>query len=154
MEKELNELEKKILNLIQKDFPVSARPFVKIAEKLGGLSEECVMESLRSLNENGYLRRLGPIFNSDRLGYVSTLAAIAVSGDEIEKAGEIINSYMEVTHNYLRSDEKFNMWFTLTAHSGDRLLKIIDEIKERTGVSEVLNLPVVKKFKIKVEFNV
>lgn len=154
MEKELNSLEKKLLNLIQKDFPVSERPFAEIASKIGDLSEAQVIAALRSLNENGYLRRLGPIFDAGRLGYVSTLAAVAVSANEIEKASQIINSYVEVTHNYLRADDSFNIWFTVTAHSMERLLKILDEIKEKTGSGEVLNLPVVKKFKIKVEFDV
>ncbi len=150
----LSGLEKDILNIVQKDFPVCVRPFEDIARKIGGVSESEVVDSLRRLNENGYLRRLGPIFDAGRLGYASTLAAVGVSNEKVELASAVINSYPEVTHNYLRDDTEFNVWFTVTASSQQRLLSILEEIREKLGVSEVINLPVKKMFKIKVEFSV
>lgn len=150
----LSGIEKEILNAVQKDFPVCVRPFEEIARKIGGVSESEVVDTLRRLNENGYLRRLGPIFDAGRLGYVSTLAAVGVPDEKVGLATSVINSYSEVTHNYLRADSDFNVWFTVTAISQDRLLAILEEIGEKLEVSEVLNLPVKKMFKIKVEFNV
>ena len=65
---------------------------------------------------------------------------------------ETVNAYPGVTHNYLREND-FNVWFTFIAPSRDIIESNLFEIKEKTGVSEILNLPATRVFKIKAEFN-
>ena len=71
--------------------------------------------------------------------------------DRIETAVRIINEYPQVSHNYLR-DAEFNIWFTVTASSHTRLLRIIREIKKRAGLKDILNLKTLKVFKIDARF--
>ena len=63
-----------------------------------------------------------------------------------------MNRYPEVTHNYLR-DNQYNIWFTFVAGSSELVYRYMEQIKERTGVREILNLPAKKIFKILVDFD-
>jgi DNA-binding Lrp family transcriptional regulator len=86
------------------------------------------------------------------LGYTSTLCAAQVPEERLEDFVEMVNRYPGVTHNYLRRHH-FNVWFTLIAESRERLDQILAEIKAASGV-EVLSLPALEVFKIKVDFPV
>lgn len=147
----MDETAKKLLDLVQGDFPVNSRPYLVLANKLGVREEEVIL-LIKKLKEEGYIRRIGGLFDSRRLGYISTLCAMKVTEDEIEKTMEIINSYDGVTHNYLRN-HAYNMWFTLTASSREVMEIILKEIGERTGNTTLMTLRAKNTFKIKVHLN-
>ncbi|HVI41267.1 MAG TPA: hypothetical protein VM577_11440 [Anaerovoracaceae bacterium] len=147
----MNKTEKELLNIIQTDFPLESRPYQKLANDLG-ITEEQVIAMIGELKENGSIKRIGGIFNSKELGYYSTLCAASVPVEKITEAAEIINSYQGVTHNYIRNHE-FNMWFTIIAPSMGYIEKFIGDIKLRTGIERIINLPAVKLFKINVNFD-
>lgn len=146
----MDELDKKLLNIIQTDFPVAPEPYKELAHQLG-ITEREVINRIRKLQQAGVIRRLGGIFDSRKVGYTGTLVAMKVPEDKIEQVAKIVNSYPGITHNYLR-DHEYNMWFTLLAESTDKIQKIIDEIRQQTGIENVLNLPASRIFKIKVNF--
>jgi len=146
----MDSIDRRLLNIIQEDFPLSRKPFDAIGEMLGITGEEALKRT-QSLAETGIIRRIGAIFDSKRLGYVSTLAAAKVPEDKIRKTVEVINSYPEVTHNYER-DFEYNLWFTIICESSERMENIIEEIKAKTGISDMRSLPAERTFKIKVEF--
>jgi len=83
---------KDLLNLIQSNFPLESRPFLKIAKQLN-ISEKQVIDIIKELKSNGYIKRLGGIFDSRKLGYYSTLCAIKVPLDRIDEVAKIINCY-------------------------------------------------------------
>lgn len=151
-------LESEILDIVQSDFPLTHAPFESIAgmieEKRGwGVSPTRVSEVLGGLVRNGAIRRVGALFNSHKLGYVSTLCAVSVPDDteEIERVASIVNSYPGVTHNYLRNHE-INVWFTLIAHGRDHSRQIIAEMEERIGYGPIFDLPAEKIYKLRVDF--
>lgn len=144
--------ELKLLNMIQEDFPLESRPFLALANKMNTTEEE-VIELIKEFKEKGYIRRLGGVFDSKKLGYKSTLCAMEVPEHKIEAAANIVNSYPGVTHNYLRN-HYYNMWFTITAQSEEAMERIIDEIKLKTGIDNLISLTSTNTFKIKVNFNV
>jgi hypothetical protein len=45
------------------------------------------------------------------------------------------------------------MWFTMITRSEENLINILEEIKRNTGLEEIMSLPSVKLFKIKVALN-
>lgn len=143
-------IDMKLINLVQEDFPLTTRPFCMIGNELG-ISEVEVIERLQQLKEDGYIRRIGGFFDSKSLGYMSTLCAMKVEEARIEAVADIINSYAGVTHNYIR-DNEINMWFTLTAESKERLNNIIEEIKNKTNINNILVLNSTKTHKVKVHF--
>lgn len=146
----MDKIDAKILNLMQEGLPLCSRPFLIIAELLGITEEEC-MNRLQRLLDSGIVRRLGGVFDSQKMGMSSTLCALRVPDDAIDEVASVINSYREVTHNYLRNNEQYNMWFTITAFQRSSLNRIIDEIEEKTGL-RATSMPVRKAFKIKVVF--
>ena len=145
---QLNDLEKRLLNEYQKGLPLSPTPFRDIAERLG-TSEALVLKILRRLQEAGVISRVGPVFKPKRIG-ASTLAALSVPEEELERVAAMISRYPEVNHNYER-DNSFNLWFVVTAASQARLDAVLGEMERETGL-EILNLPLEKQFHIDLGF--
>jgi len=147
----LDETDKKILNTIQHDFPLDTHPFLKLGGDLG-ISEEEVLIRLRRLQEEGAIRKIGPVINRNRVGGTSTLVAVKVPEEAIDEVVDYIDEYAEVSHNYLRPDI-YNVWFTLSASDEGRIQEILRELNQKTGL-EFVNLPTVRLFKIGVRFNI
>ena len=150
MDASLDSVDKTLLNRIQSDFPIDARPFARIAEELG-LSEEQVLNRVHRLRQNDVIRRIGGNFSPDRLGYYSTLCTAKVPEEKIDLFTRTVNMYAGVTHNYMR-DHEFNIWFTFIAPSRDQIAESLEEISRQTGVSPILNLPATRVFKISANF--
>ena len=149
---QLDEMDRMILNEIQSHFPIEARPYQVLGEKLG-CSEEEALQRVQDLKDREVIRRIGANCNSRKLGYTSTLCAAKVPSRLMERFVEVVNSYMGVTHNY-RRDHDYNIWFTLIAPSEEKIERILREIIELTGVGEVISLPAERLFKIQVDFEV
>jgi len=149
---QLDEMDRMILNEIQSHFPIEARPYQVLGEKLGCAEEEA-LQRLQDLKDREVIRRIGANCNSRKLGYTSTLCAAKVPFRLMERFVEVVNSYMGVTHNY-RRDHDYNIWFTLIAPSEEKIERILREIIELTEVGEVISLPAERLFKIQVDFEV
>jgi DNA-binding Lrp family transcriptional regulator len=150
----VDELDCRILEALQNDFPLSPRPYEVISDKLKIPCEQ-LLARLQSLLAEGLIRRIGASLDSQKLGFCSTLAAISVEDSIVEQASEIIEKFPEVTHSYLRSD-RFNIWFTIIAPDNERLEDIIKEIQSALSLesSQILNLPVKRLFKLNACFNI
>lgn len=146
----LNEFDKQLLNAIQKEIPLAARPFAIIAERLN-CEEDYVLERLKWLKGQGFVRRIGPFFDSARLGYIGSLVAVEVEERFLEEVAEKINQYPGVTHNYEREGQ-YNLWFALLSPSKEALDNVLEEVEVLPGVRRLLNLPATRKYKINVQF--
>lgn len=147
----IDDMDKAILNLIQSDFPITPRPYLAIAERLG-FSENDVIKRLGRLKKKGIIRRIGGNFVPEKLGFVSTLCAARVPENKIQSFAVAVNRYPGVTHNYQR-DNKYNVWFTFIAPSMEEIEKNLKNISQQTGIKEIINLPATKVFKIKAHFD-
>lgn len=147
----LDDIDKKILNRIQSDFPITHSPYLAVADRLN-LQETDVLERVSIMREQGLIRRIGGNFVPEKLGYVSTLCAASVPQDKIQHFTGIVNQYPGVTHNYQRNNH-FNIWFTFIAPSREEIKINLQRIAEETGIEEILNLPATRVFKIKAHFN-
>jgi len=145
----MDNYDKQILDIIQSHFPLASRPYEEVGKQVG-LSESEVLTRVRALKKSGLIRRMGANFNSNTLGWQSTLCAASVPEDKLDAFVAEVNKHDGVTHNYLRENE-FNVWFALIAPDMDAVEAILASITEATGV-KILNLPAEKLFKIKVDF--
>ncbi|RTZ91085.1 MAG: Lrp/AsnC family transcriptional regulator [Deltaproteobacteria bacterium] len=147
----MDETDRLILNAIQKELPLASHPFQEIGRRLG-LSEEEVITRLQRLKEEGIIRRIGAVIDPRSLGWVSTLCAARVPEAKIPEFVAVVNEFPGVTHNYERK-AYYNIWFTLTAPSWEKVEETLKEISVKTGVDEVLHLPAREIFKVKVQFS-
>lgn len=144
----LDDIDQKLLQSYQRDFPLTENPFQEIGATLG-IAEEEVIKRYQRLLDDGFISRIGPLVNHAKVG-ASTLVAIAAAPDTIETSAEIINSFAEINHNYLR-EHRYNLWFVVTAKDEARMHTVIAEIESRTGC-EALVLPMIKSFYIDLGF--
>ena len=143
--------QQRVLDEIQSGFPLEHDPYGVLAQRIG-LTRAQVLEAVESLRADGRIRQIGASLSSKQLGYVSTLCALSVPGSQqdIDRTAELVSAHSQVTHNYQR-DAEFNVWFTAIAPSYAHLEQLVEEVSAETGCA-VLNLPVTKLYKIKVDF--
>lgn len=145
---ELSNLDKGLINLLQKGLPVCERPFAEIATTLSDMgintSEKEVIEHLQALQMTKVLTRFGPMFDAACLGGAFTLAALSVPEEDFEKVTEQVNSFEQIAHNY-RRDHVFNMWFVIGTESQAEIDQVIHAIEEKTKLT-VLNTPKLEEF--------
>jgi DNA-binding Lrp family transcriptional regulator len=148
----VDEVDRSILNEIQSDFPIASRPYHELGKRLS-LSEKEILDRVKELKAEGIIRRIGGNFNSRMLNFKSTLCAAKVPAEKLEEFVKAVNRHPGVTHNYLRNHE-YNVWFTFIAPSMASIEKALQDIRKATGVNDILNLPALRTFKIKVDFDV
>lgn len=148
----MDELDRRILQALQYDFPLSERPYDVIADRLQIPVDE-LWSRVKKLLDDGVIRRIGASLDSRKLGFSSTLAAVSIEPDKVEMASEVIGGFPEVTHSYLRKDQ-FNIWFTIIAPDQERIAQILEHIRSTLSLdsSQVLNLPMKRLFKLDARF--
>ena len=148
---ELDTVDKRLLNLLQSDFPLSWEPFAVLGSKLTIGSSE-VIQRVQSLKDKGIIRYISGTFDSAKLGYQSTLVAMHIPDHRLDEAARAISAHSGVSHNYAR-DHYYNLWFTLTLATDKSLPDTIDNLAEIAKAEETINLPSVRVFKIRVYFD-
>ena len=137
-----------LLNRVQKNFPVCHDPFAVIADELEQPKRK-IIDRLAELKKEGFIRRLGGVLNHKKVGN-STLAALKVPPQKLASVAEVVNSFEEVNHNYLREHE-YNLWFVVTATNQQKLNQVLAKIEERSNCP-LLVLPMVKDYYIDLAF--
>jgi siroheme decarboxylase len=147
----LDDVDKRLLNLMQGSFPIAPRPYAHVAGE-AGLGERETIDRVRRLLEERIIRQVTPIFDTRVLGYSSMLVAAKVDPDNPWRAANIINEHPGVSHNYLRNHE-FNIWFTIATEPDSPLglegtLEVLARI---AGAESIRQLPTLKLFKIRMD---
>ncbi|MBI2864508.1 MAG: Lrp/AsnC family transcriptional regulator, partial [Chloroflexi bacterium] len=151
IDNELDETDRRILNLLQSDFPLTGRPFAELGTRLG-ISETEAVERTKRLKESGIIRQISAIFDSRALGYESTLAAMQVPADRLDEVAAMVSEEAGVSHNYARN-HPYNLWFTLTVPPGVDPQQALSAVAARVGVDKCLHLPALRVFKIGVRLD-
>lgn len=146
----MDAIDRKILNVLQREFPLDPEPFKLLAARVG-IDEDDLQERIGKLKEAGVIRRIGAVFDTAGLGFASTLCAARVPAGRLKKFVEVINSYRGVTHNYLR-DHDYNVWFTFIGPSGEEIQAFLSGVAEETGITDMISMPVKRRFKVDARF--
>lgn len=144
----LDALDRRLLDDFQHGFPLCPRPYAEMARVLD-ISEAEVLERLGRLSRAGAVSRVGAVIRPHAVG-ASTLAAMAVPADWLERVAELVSGYPEVNHNYQR-EHRLNLWFVVTATARDEVAAVLADIERRTGLP-VLDLPMLEDFHIDLGF--
>jgi len=147
----MDSLDKKILTAIQSGLPAEERPFDALAARLRMDADE-LLGRLRLLTQAGVIRRIGPVFDSRRLGYVSTLVAARIPPERLVEVAQEVSRLPGVTHNYERR-HAWNLWFTIAAPSAEAVEAAFERLRQETGTKEFHSLPAEAVYKIRVQFD-
>jgi DNA-binding Lrp family transcriptional regulator len=147
----LDDLDRRLLNLMQGRFPIARRPYQHVAS-LAETSEQEAMERVRRLLEKRIVRQVTPIFDTRALGYSSMLVAAKVDSEYPHRAAQVINEHPGVSHNYLRNHD-FNLWFTIATEPDSKLglEGTLEVLAHEAGAESVRMLPTLKLFKIRMD---
>ena len=114
----LTELEKKIIAAVQKDLPISRRPYLEMAQA-AGVSEETFLETLEALCEKGVIRRFGATLRHQRSGFkANAMAAWQVDEARVDEVGRTMAAFRQVSHCYRRNptgDWPYNLYTMIHA---------------------------------------
>jgi siroheme decarboxylase len=147
----LDELDRRLLNLMQGSFPLAPRPYAEVA-RLAEVPESEVLTRVDRLLRERIIRQVTPIFDTRVLGYKSMLVAARVDPDNPHRAASIINAHPGVSHNYLRNHD-FNMWFTIAVEPDSKLGLdgTLEVLQRQTGADSIRQLPTLRLFKIRMD---
>jgi DNA-binding Lrp family transcriptional regulator len=149
---EIDDIDKKLLNIIQWEFPLIREPFSLLALNLD-IPAKKVITRIERLKTAEIIRLIGPVLNPNSLGYRTTLAVARIHPQKLNLAGRVISRHPGVSHCYQR-DHDFNLWFTLTVPVSADLEDEVRKIGKQIGSTAILNLPAIKMFKIGAYFTI
>ena len=142
----MESLDEKILDVVQDGFPLEERPYLALGKMLG-LSEEQAFERVEGLRKSGVIRRLGGVYNSRALGFVSRLCAGVVPEDRLDAFAAAADKISAITHNYVRS-HAYNVWFTVIARSEAEIQELVRGLEAETDLHDAHVLSTSRMFKI------
>jgi len=147
----LDDTDRKLLNLVQREFPLHSEPFATLGTKIG-ISSQAVLQRLQRLKDEGIIYEISPVLDIRRIGYQATLGAMMVKQENMERATGIITKHTGVSHCHER-ENRFNLWFTLALPAAANMLDELTRLSEQAGAENFLYLPSLKLYKIGAYFD-
>lgn len=149
----LEDLDRKLLNILQSEFPLAERPFAALGDRLG-TSEADAMERVRRLREGKVIRQVSAIFDTRALGYASSLVAARFRPERLAEGAKVVSDHPGVSHNYERNHE-FNLWYTVAVPPTSRLglEGTVERLRLLSGAEAMRILPTLKLYKIGVKLD-
>jgi len=147
---QMDELDTRLLKLTQDGIPLTHSPFADVAKELG-MTEEDVVDRIKHLQENGFIRRFGASIGHRAIGITANAMCTWNVPDElIEEVGAIMAGFTEVTHCYERPrypDWPYNLFTMVHSYTRDDCERVAKEISIATGISDYNLLYSVREFK-------
>lgn len=133
----LTDVEKKIIACIQGDLPITQRPYLEVAEKLG-IDEDTVLSVLKDLCDRGIIRRFGATLRHQKSGFkANAMIAWQVDEEKIDAVGKQVADFSQVSHCYRRNpsqDWPYNLYTMVHAKDEASCKEIARQISEQTGI--------------------
>lgn len=148
MGKPHDDIDRKLMNAWQRDFPLVSRPFDALAGALG-IDEAAVIARLVKLRDCGAVSRVGGTCRPNTAA-ASTLAAVSAPDDRIEAVAALISAEPGVNHSYLREND-WNIWFVATGPNRVHVDATLARIGRKSGL-KVLDLRLVRPFNVDLGF--
>jgi DNA-binding Lrp family transcriptional regulator len=146
----IDDLDKKIIRLIQGDLPIDERPFAAFAKDLG-IREETLIERVRALKKRGIIRRFGATLRHQEAGFSSNaMVAWCVPEERVEEVGKALAHHREVTHCYQRRPQKdwrYNLYTMIHGASRKECHVIAGRMAREAHLSDYILLFSEKEFK-------
>lgn len=146
----LDELDKKIICALQDEFPLVARPYQAIAEKLG-ITEAELMKRMEGYLQSGKIRKMGAVLRHREVGYAANaLCAWVIPDERTDEIGAFMAGKPEITDCYLRNKQtgwRYNFYTMLHGHTRQQCQKIVTDLAREIGVNDYIMLFSTKEWK-------
>ncbi len=146
----IDDLDKKIIGLIQGDIPIDTRPFALMADRIG-ITEDQFINRLKAMIVDGTIRRFGATLYHKKAGIRSNaMAAWLVPEDRIEETGRALAEFKEVTHCYRRAPQKgwkYNLYTMIHGRNDSDCREIAERMSKKVGITDYQLLFSEKEFK-------
>ncbi|WP_170599801.1 Lrp/AsnC family transcriptional regulator [Ruegeria arenilitoris] len=139
----LDDTDRRLLNRLQEDLPLTPRPYADVAAELG-ITEQDLLDRLARMKADRIITRFGPFFDAAAMGGDFCLCAMAVPEAEFETVLTKVNAHPEVAHNYERT-HRLNIWFVLATETPEAITATADAIERETGLT-VHRFPKLQEF--------
>jgi len=146
----LGGIDKKLLNLVQTEFPLQPRPYRELGLKLG-IDSADVMQRIKQLRAKDIVRQISPVLDARSLGYQVTLVAMKVAENQLAQAAQVIQEHPGISHGYQRT-HNFNLWFTLAMPPATDMETELKRLATLLDTEDAFTLPAIKLFKISAYF--
>lgn len=134
----LTALEKRVIRELQIDLEINSQPFLPLANRLG-LSEAEFLQIVRGLMARGYIRRFGATIRHRISGFdANAMVAWAVPPPEVQRVGEMMAWFREVTHCYERQvtgDWQYNLFTMIHGRNQEECHQIAQQMSVLTGIN-------------------
>jgi DNA-binding Lrp family transcriptional regulator len=146
----IDDVDKKVIRLIQGDLPLDLRPFAVLAVK-AGISEEEFVQRVASLKKRGIIRRFGATLRHQEAGFSSNaMVAWIVPEERVEEVGKAMARFRAVTHCYQRKITKrwpYNLYTMIHGDDREECYEIAKKISRKAGIQDYILLFSEKEFK-------
>jgi len=136
---ELTSFQKRLLALLSESLPLTPRPYLALAQKLGSTEEE-VIRAIKELCQKKIIRRFGATVRHDRSGYRgNVMVAWAVPEERLEEVGRKCATYPFITHCYVRRtapDWPYNFYTMIHAADEEACRRLVEELSRKLDLKE------------------
>ena len=135
----LSKLDRTIVGLISRDIPLVKEPFKGLANKLV-IDEEILLGRIRSYKKNDLMRKFSATLNHRKAGFKHNVMAVWNIPDRmVDKAGNIMASFPEVSHCYERKRVRgwdYNLYSMIHGRTKKGCLEVVMGISKKIGCKD------------------
>ncbi|WP_182187995.1 AsnC family transcriptional regulator [Pectinatus frisingensis] len=146
----MDALDKKIIKVMQNDFPLVAKPYEELADRIG-ISEAELLERLKKYKQNGQIRKMGAVLGHYTAGFsANVLCAWVVPKERMDETGRAMAANAAVSHCYDRTttpEWPYNVYTMIHAKTHNECNAIVDELARENNLDRRVMLYSVKEWK-------
>ena len=126
-------LDRKIVQALQQGFPIVSKPYSELARR-AGVEESVLLERLRTMKENGMLRKMGAVVQHRIAGFHgNALCCLTVPAEQMDEVAKQLMGKPFISHVYARAPQAgwpYNLYTVF--HSSDRpgCVRLIEDVAE------------------------
>ena len=140
---ELSDVQKHILSCLQRDLEITARPFDYLCG--GKPVEQEVLDVIRTLIDNGVIKRISAVLDYRRLGFTANVMfCCSAPAETAARAGENLARFRIVSHCYERRTFEgwpYNLFAMMHARSMGEIQQVVDNFTGSEGIDSYELLP-------------
>lgn len=137
MKKQLSDIERRILGILQEGLGESETPYKDMAQRIGIEVGE-LLSVLKSWKEQGKLRRIGAIVNHFKVGLGGGAMVVwQAEAQRVIEIGQVFAGFKEVSHAYERQSSDswpYNLYTMVHGKNAEEVQQVVKRMSRASGV--------------------